>query len=682
MCKTRPKCSRHIKPCRPRPPPPPPRPPVSQLNELNVRVQQLNNQLQAKSRQQEELSRQLTDCVGDNTRLKQNAARLTAERNTLRQQVNQGRAQCSALEAKLRESSIALTNTMWHNQELTANLLEELGEQKKFVSAQKKRIANLQREISLLKQQAGGGEDTGKMTQLKSQLAKSQGEVALLRQGLKAIGADLKETQDALHVATTERNEARAALAQMTASRDMWQAVAALAIGANVSLTANNAELRIALQKQRENTKKLNANLSRATSKIKALGCENTNLTQLNQSLQAEANEVNRQRLQEQRSAMMEQQDLRLRLEESQQTNKQLATFYEGVVAGLQAERENLEKENRDAKQLVEATMRMLTQAQSERDSFKQQAEEEPEDAIVDNEVSSVLQAEIDALRGENQALKADVQKMDSQITSITAEREKALKELEELKDALVGLISVLLDRNGAAVTMPSFDHRNQKVVVENERWYPFPFSTWSKKLLPTDRACYTLIDGKTPCDAPEAFPLGAGEKWSDDVAAGWRVASLGSPDGWLYAVDFPTTHYTENFPTACVRRRIHVRAFTLVSIERPKDPCELGLGGRLVPGGQLVSPSGQYRCVLQGDGNVVLYNGSKALWSSKTCGNTPRELVFQSDGNLVLYGGPSGTSSLWSTGTSNKSAHRLLVQDDGNLVVYNTNGKAIWTKS
>ena len=54
-------------------------------------------------------------------------------------------------------------------------------------------------------------------------------------------------------------------------------------------------------------------------------------------------------------------------------------------------------------------------------------------------------------------------------------------------------------------------------------------------------------------------------------------------------------------------------------NIERPKD--QLRAGETLRPGDYIMSPNSQRRLVMQNDGNLVLYSGSKALWASWTFG-------------------------------------------------------------
>ena len=89
-------------------------------------------------------------------------------------------------------------------------------------------------------------------------------------------------------------------------------------------------------------------------------------------------------------------------------------------------------------------------------------------------------------------------------------------------------------------------------------------------------------------------------------------------------------------------------------------------------------SPNGSKRLVLQGDGNLVLYRGSTALWSSRTNGNPGARLTAQFDGNIVLYS--SSGRALWYTGSrwvntaSGNEGYQLMVQNDGNLVNYHWN--------
>ena len=95
--------------------------------------------------------------------------------------------------------------------------------------------------------------------------------------------------------------------------------------------------------------------------------------------------------------------------------------------------------------------------------------------------------------------------------------------------------------------------------------------------------------------------------------------------------------------------------------------------GQSLRPGEKLKSQNGRYSLILQRDGNLVLYDRGKAIWSSGTQGKRVDRLLMQHDGNLVLYG-PRGP--LWASNTSGNPNILLRLQNDGNLVLY----KAIWS--
>jgi hypothetical protein len=90
-----------------------------------------------------------------------------------------------------------------------------------------------------------------------------------------------------------------------------------------------------------------------------------------------------------------------------------------------------------------------------------------------------------------------------------------------------------------------------------------------------------------------------------------------------------------------------------------------------------LTSCNGDYTLTMQGDGNLVLYQGSTALWASNTAGTAADEAIMQGDGNFVVY--TSAGSPLWSSGTAGNPGADLVVQNDGNLVVYSASGAALW---
>jgi hypothetical protein len=93
-----------------------------------------------------------------------------------------------------------------------------------------------------------------------------------------------------------------------------------------------------------------------------------------------------------------------------------------------------------------------------------------------------------------------------------------------------------------------------------------------------------------------------------------------------------------------------------------------LGVGQTLAAGARLVSPNAQYRLEMQStDGNLVLYRGSTATWSTGPKGAGARA-AMQDDGNLVIY---VGSVAKWSSGTAGLGAASLRLQDDGNAVIY-----------
>lgn len=89
-----------------------------------------------------------------------------------------------------------------------------------------------------------------------------------------------------------------------------------------------------------------------------------------------------------------------------------------------------------------------------------------------------------------------------------------------------------------------------------------------------------------------------------------------------------------------------------------------------------LLSPDAQFVLILQSDGNLVLYSGKYARWSTKTAGKGATRAVMQSDGNFVLY--TDAGKAVWSSGTAGKRGARLDLQTDGNIVI-RQGTSAIW---
>ena len=121
-------------------------------------------------------------------------------------------------------------------------------------------------------------------------------------------------------------------------------------------------------------------------------------------------------------------------------------------------------------------------------------------------------------------------------------------------------------------------------------------------------------------------------------------------------------------------------KAFTLTS---NTDRLSSGTsGGFLNQDQQLVSNNGNYKAVMQGDGNFVIYRATTPIWATRTNGRgtPPYKLAMQTDGNLVVL---TTSSAIWSTGARGGAApFTLIMQDDGNLVVYDNSNRAIWASN
>ncbi len=103
----------------------------------------------------------------------------------------------------------------------------------------------------------------------------------------------------------------------------------------------------------------------------------------------------------------------------------------------------------------------------------------------------------------------------------------------------------------------------------------------------------------------------------------------------------------------------------------------ELREGRSLSRGDTLTSCDGRFTLSMQGDGNLVLYQGGTPLWATST--STGSVASMQGDGNFVLYD-PGGTP-LFATDTGGNPHAWLAVQNDGNLVVYTSAGTPIWAR-
>jgi hypothetical protein len=105
-----------------------------------------------------------------------------------------------------------------------------------------------------------------------------------------------------------------------------------------------------------------------------------------------------------------------------------------------------------------------------------------------------------------------------------------------------------------------------------------------------------------------------------------------------------------------------------------------------LVAGQSLVSPNGDYKAMMQADGNLVVTNISEpeteVVWDTSTEGAS--HVSVQADGNLVAYN--SANEADWSSGTGTEGAngtYTLSMGDDGALrVTDSASGAQTWSST
>ncbi|WP_051468805.1 hypothetical protein [Actinomadura oligospora] len=97
--------------------------------------------------------------------------------------------------------------------------------------------------------------------------------------------------------------------------------------------------------------------------------------------------------------------------------------------------------------------------------------------------------------------------------------------------------------------------------------------------------------------------------------------------------------------------------------------------GQTLKAGQYLRSPDGRYKLAMQSDGNLVVYRGSKSIWSSHTWVKGSAA-TMRTNGDLAVA---KGTRTYWRSHTDGDKGAYLSLQNDGNAVVYKGR-TALWS--
>ena len=154
----------------------------------------------------------------------------------------------------------------------------------------------------------------------------------------------------------------------------------------------------------------------------------------------------------------------------------------------------------------------------------------------------------------------------------------------------------------------------------------------------------------------------------------------------YLMATDTTYAYFATNESP----KKIHRVSKTSANlVGTPTAPPSCASGTLLAPGQGLIAGTsqseimtcgGQYWLAMQTDGNLVLYQApmpsaptATPLWASNTVGSFGDRVIMQGDGNLVIYN-PAG-NAVWSSGTAGHPGVRLAISgtvlsilDDVNL--------------
>jgi hypothetical protein len=133
-----------------------------------------------------------------------------------------------------------------------------------------------------------------------------------------------------------------------------------------------------------------------------------------------------------------------------------------------------------------------------------------------------------------------------------------------------------------------------------------------------------------------------------------------------------------------CANSQDHCATYIMKDQKYQGDPVDTTNSPSLVGHDQwMASADKRHIFKMQADGNIVLYNGNRAIWHTNTyagrAGRAPYRLTMQADGNLVGYN--ADNRAFWASGTWGKGTapFRFAMQNDGNAVIYDRSNRATW---
>jgi Ca2+-binding RTX toxin-like protein len=99
--------------------------------------------------------------------------------------------------------------------------------------------------------------------------------------------------------------------------------------------------------------------------------------------------------------------------------------------------------------------------------------------------------------------------------------------------------------------------------------------------------------------------------------------------------------------------------------------------GDALQPDWSIASPDGRYTFIYQYDGNLVLYGPSGVMWATNIYGYSAGRTVMQGDGNLVVYN--AANAAVWASNTMGSGGAYLALDNTGQLSIQTNDTTIVW---